>query len=164
MENNIKAWLHPCLYQMFRVLLVIFSRHTLGPLSTRSWFKHHTCLSVVDNHIHHFMITVYPSSESRFQWNSQITSKWFLEWVLCIQMASTFSRSQSESSPLGWGGKRDLRHGCVPDKSAAIGMLSCQYWPKSQRNVSSTFASRPIFIFNLPFSLPPMSVAKAGKD
>ncbi len=34
-------------------------------------------------------------------------------------MASTFTRSQSNRAPLGYGGTVDSHHGCAADKSAA---------------------------------------------
>ncbi len=60
-------------------------------------------LSVVADHVHPFMTTVYPSSNGYFQMDNasrhkaQIISDWFLEHdnVHFTQMASTVTRSQS---------------------------------------------------------------------
>ncbi len=47
--------------------------------------------------------------------------------------------SQSNRAPLGCGGTRDSHHGCADVKSSSnCVMLSCQYGPKSLRNVSNT--------------------------
>ncbi len=64
----------------------IFSWHTLGPLVP---IKHHlnatAYLSIVADHVHPFMTTVYPSSNAYFQQDNaachkdQIISDWFLE-------------------------------------------------------------------------------------
>ncbi len=56
------------------------------------------------------------------------------------QMASTVTRSQSNSAHMGCGGTGDSHHGCAADKSAtpACCLLSCRYGPKSRRNVSKT--------------------------
>ena len=65
---------------------------------------------------------------------------WTWRWVHCTQLASTVTRSKSYGAPLGCGGPRGSHHGCAADKSAAT-MLSCQYGPKSLRDVSSTLLS-----------------------
>uniref|UniRef100_A0A673HQB6 Transposase Tc1-like domain-containing protein n=1 Tax=Sinocyclocheilus rhinocerous TaxID=307959 RepID=A0A673HQB6_9TELE len=64
----------------------IFSWHTLGPLVP---IEHHlnatAYLSIVADHVHPFMTTVYPSSDGYFQQDNapchkaQIISDWFLE-------------------------------------------------------------------------------------
>ncbi len=64
----------------------MFSRHTLGPLVP---IEHHlnttAYLSIVADHVHPFMTTVYPSSDGYFQQDNapchkaQIISDWFLE-------------------------------------------------------------------------------------
>ncbi len=61
------------------------------------------------------------------------------QWVHFTQMASTVTRSQSNRAPLGCAGTGDSHHGCAVDKFIFVCvMLSCQYGPKSLRNVSST--------------------------
>ncbi len=64
----------------------IFSWHTLGPLVPIEHQLNATAyLSIVANHVHHFMTTVYPSSTGYFQqdntqyYKAQIISDWFLE-------------------------------------------------------------------------------------
>ncbi len=68
---------------------------------------------------------------------------WTWQWVHFTQMASTVTRSQSNRAPLGCGGTGDLHNGCAADKSASnCVMLSCQYGPKSLRNVSNTLLNQ----------------------
>ncbi len=69
--KNMKAWIHPALSQRFRaggggvMVWGIFSWHTLGPLAP---IEHHlnaaAYLSIVADHVHPFMTTVYPSSDA----------------------------------------------------------------------------------------------------
>ncbi len=64
----------------------VFSWHTLGPLVP---IEHHVYatayLSIVSDHVHPFMTTVYPSRDGYFQQDNapchkaQIISDWFLE-------------------------------------------------------------------------------------
>ncbi len=85
----------------------IFSWQTLGPLVPIEHCLNTTAyLSIVADHVHPFMTTVYPSSDGYFQ-------KDF------TQMASTVTRSQSNGAPLGCGGTGDSHHRCAADKSAA---------------------------------------------
>ncbi len=107
----------------------IFSWHTLGPLVPIEHCLNTTVfLSIVADHLHPFMTTVYPSSDEYFQQDNaachkaQIISDWFLEHdneFTLLQMASTVTRSQSNRAPLGCGGMGDSHHGCAADKSAA---------------------------------------------
>ncbi len=64
----------------------IFSQHTLGPLVPIEHRLNATAyLSIVVDHVHPFMTTVYPSSDDYFQQDNapchkvQIISDWFLE-------------------------------------------------------------------------------------
>ncbi len=64
----------------------IFSWHTLVPLVPIEHCLNATAyMSIVADHVHHFMTTVYPSSDGYFQQDSapchkaQIISDWFLE-------------------------------------------------------------------------------------
>ncbi len=64
----------------------IFSWHTLGPLIPIEHRLNTTAyMSIVADHVHLFMTTVYPSSDSYFQQDNapchkaQIISDWFLE-------------------------------------------------------------------------------------
>ncbi len=68
--KNMKAWIHPALTQWFRMdgngVMVwgIFSWHTLGPLVPIVHCLNATAyLSIVADHVHPFMTTVYPSSD-----------------------------------------------------------------------------------------------------
>ncbi len=103
----------------------IFSWHTLDPLVPIEHRLNATAyLSIVADHVHPFMTTVYPSSDGFFQQDAlcikvQIISDWFIEWVHFTQMASTVTRSQSNRAHLGCGGTGDSHHGCAADKSAA---------------------------------------------
>ncbi len=116
-----------------------------GPLST-NWasFKHHRlpeycfwpCPSLYD--------TVYPSSDDYFQQDNAPSQSsnhlrlvsWTWKWVNFTQMASTVTRSQSNRAPLGCGGTRFASWTC--SRQICSVMLSCQYGPKSLRNVSNT--------------------------
>ncbi len=90
----------------------IFSWHTLGPLEPIEHCLNATVyLSIVADHVHPFMTTVFPSSDDYFQQDNapchkaQIISDWFLwQWVHFTQMVSTVTRSQSNRAPLGCGG------------------------------------------------------------
>ncbi len=66
----------------------MFSWHTLGPLVSIEHHLNATAYlipSIVADHVHPFMTTVYPSSDGYFQQNNapchkdQIISDWFLE-------------------------------------------------------------------------------------
>ncbi len=83
-------------------------------------------LSIVADHVHPFMTTEYPSSDSYFKQDNapslraQIISDWFLEHdneFQFTQMASTVTKSQSNRAPLGCCGTGDS-HGCAANKSA----------------------------------------------
>ncbi len=105
----------------------IFSWHTLGPLVPIEHRLNATAyLSIVADHVHPFMTTVYPSSDGYFQqdnapcYKAQIILDWFLEHDNEFTiMASTVTRSQSNRALLGCGGTGDSHHGCAADKSAA---------------------------------------------
>jgi len=62
----------------------MFSWDTLGP-SVPIRLNATTYLSIVSDHVHHFMVTMYPSCDGYFQQDNapchkaQIISKWFLE-------------------------------------------------------------------------------------
>ncbi len=106
----------------------IFSWHTLGPLVPIGHHLNATAyLSIVADHVHPFMTTVYPSSDVYFQQDNAHVTKLkssqtgFLNmtWVHFNQMASIVTRSQSNRAPLGCGGTGDSHHGCAADKSAS---------------------------------------------
>ncbi len=103
----------------------IFSWHNLGPLVPIEHRLNATAyLSIVADHVHPFMTTVYPSSDGYFQQDNaprhkaQIISDWFLEHDNEFTLL-TVTRSQSNRAPLGCGGTGDSHHGCAADKSAA---------------------------------------------
>ncbi len=128
----------------------IFSWHTLGPLVPIEHCLNATVyLSIVADHVHPFMTTVYPSSDGYFQQDNapcrkaQIISDWFLqhdnEFFHFTQKDSTVTRSQSSRAPLGCGGTGDSHHICAAEKICSnCVMLSCQYGPNYLRNVSNT--------------------------
>ncbi len=106
----------------------IFSWHTFSPLVPIEYHLNASAyLSIVADHVHPFMTTVYPSSDGYFQQdnapchssNHLRLVSWTWQWVHFTQMASTVTRSQSNRAPLGSGGTGDLHHGCAADKSAA---------------------------------------------
>ncbi len=101
----------------------IYSWHTLGPLVPIEHSLNATAyLSIVADHVHPFMTTVYPSSDGYFQQDNvpchkaQIISDWFLEH----DNEFILIRSQFNRAPLGCGGTGDSHHGRAAEKSAAI--------------------------------------------
>ncbi len=126
--KNMKAWIiRPCLngsgWWWGCNGVGIFSWHTLVPIEHR--LNTTVFLSIVADHVHPFMTTVYhllmyfqqdnaPSQSS----NHLRLVSWTWQWVHFTQMASTVTRSQSNRAPLGCGGTRDSHHGCADDKSA----------------------------------------------
>ncbi len=105
----------------------IFSWHTLGSLVPIEHRLNATAyLSVVADHVHPFMTTVYQSSDGYFQQDNapchkaQIISDWFLEhnneFTLLKWLPVT--RSQSNRAPLGCGGTGNSHHGCAANISA----------------------------------------------
>ncbi len=106
----------------------IFSWHTLGPLVPIEHSLNPTAyLSIVDDHVHPFMTTVYPSSDAT---SSRIMHhvrklKSSQTGFLNITMSSLYSNGlhshqiSINRASLGCGGTRDSHHGCSADKSAA---------------------------------------------
>ncbi len=106
----------------------IYSWHTLGPLVPIEHRLNATAyLSIVADHLHPFMTTVYPSSDGYFQQNNaschkiQIISDWILEHhnEFSLLKWPPVNRSQSNRAPLGCGGTGDSHHGCAANKSPA---------------------------------------------
>ncbi len=132
-EFGVKNMVSSCLVSMVQagggvMVWGIFSWHTLGPLVP---IEHHlnatAFLSIVAEHVHPFMTTVYTSSDvlpagqctmSQSSNHHRLVS-WTWQWVHFTQMASTVTRSQSNRAPLGCGGTGDSHHGCAAGKSAA---------------------------------------------
>ncbi len=147
-----KAWIHPALSQRFRLwwcVMVwgIFSWHTLGPLvPTEHRLNATAYLSIVADHVHLFMTTVYPSSDGYLQQDNAPCHKLrssqtgFLNMKICSLYSnglhsnqisiqySTFGMWWNGRFPL-WMCSRQICSNCV--------MLSCQYGPKYLRNVSN---------------------------
>ncbi len=105
-------------------------------------------LSIVADHVHPFMTTVYPSSDGYFQQDNapchkaQIISDWFLEHDKVFILLKWPPQSPGlnpiySTFGMWWNGRfalwmcsRQICSNCV--------MLSCQYGPKSLRNFSNT--------------------------
>ncbi len=91
--KNIKAWIHPALTIQAGgggvMVWGIFSWHTLGPLVPIEHRLNATDYpSIVADHVHPFMTTVYPSSDGYFQQDNapchkaQIISDCFLNMTM----------------------------------------------------------------------------------
>ncbi len=107
---------------------MIFSCHTLGPLVPIEHRLNATVyLSIVADHVHPFITTVYPSSDatsSRIMHHvTKIKSSQtgFLNMTMSSLYlnASTVTRTQSNRARLGCGRTGDSHHGCAANKSAA---------------------------------------------
>ncbi len=126
----------------------IFSWHTLGSLVPIEHRLNTTAfLSIVADHVHPFMTTVYPSPDGYFQQDNapchkaQIISKWFLEhgneFTLLKWPPKSPDLNPIDHFVMWWNGRftswmcsRQICSDCV--------MISCQYGPKSLRNVFNT--------------------------
>ncbi len=129
--KNMKAWIHPALSQQIRLVVVLWcGEYFLGtiwaPLVPIEHRLNNTAyLSIVADHVHPFMTTVYPSSDDYFQQDNapchkaQIISDWFLEHDNEFTLLKWPPQSPDlNKAPLGCGGTRDSHHGCAADKSA----------------------------------------------
>ncbi len=126
----------------------IFSWHTLGPLVPIEHRLNTTdYLSIVADHVHPFMTTVYPSSDVYFQQDNapchkaQIISDWFLEH----DNEFTLLKWPPQSPDLNpveyfgmWWNRRLTSWMCSRQICSNCVILSYQYGPKSLRNVSNT--------------------------
>ncbi len=127
----------------------IFSWHTLGPSVPIEHCLNVTAyLSIVADHVYAFMTTVYPSSDDYFQQDNapchkaQIISDWFLEH----ENEFTLLKWPPQSSDLNpvehlWDVVEWEIHIMDVQLHKSVNnfvMLSCQYGPKSLRNVSNT--------------------------
>ncbi len=120
----------------------IFSWHTLGPLvPTEHCLNTTAYLSIVSDHVHPFMTTVYPSADGYFQQDNAPCHK--------AQIISDMTMSSPQSNGLHshqisiqystfgmWWNERSWM--CNWQICSNCVMLSCQYGPKSLRNVSHT--------------------------
>ncbi len=106
-------------------ILGIFSCHTLGPfVPTEHRLNAIAYLTIVADHVHPFMTTVYPSSDDYFQQDNapchkaQIISDLFLEHDNEFTLLKWPPQSP-DLNPFGMWCKKKLHHGCAADKSAA---------------------------------------------
>ncbi len=106
----------------------IFSWHTLGPLVPIEHSLNATAyLSIVADHVHPFMTTVYHllmATSSRIMHHVtklKSSQTGFLNMTMSslYSNGSTVTRSQSNRAGLVCDGKGDSHHGCAADKSAA---------------------------------------------
>ncbi len=152
--KNIKAWIHSCLvstgsgwWWWCNGVGDIFLAH-FGPLVPIEHRLNATVyLSIVADHVHPFMTTVCPSSDGYFQqdnaWchssNHLRLVSWTRQWVHFTQMASTSHQISIQWSTFGmWWNRRFTSWMCSRQICSNCVMLSCQYGPKSLRNVSKT--------------------------
>ncbi len=125
----------------------IFYWHTLCPLVP---IEHHlnatAYLSTVSDHVHPFMTTVYSSSDDYFQKDNapchkaQIISDWFLEHDNEFTLLK-WPPESPDLNPIEHLCDVVEREICIMDVQQICSncvTLSCQYGPKSLRNVSNT--------------------------
>ncbi len=122
----------------------IFSWHTLGPLVPIEYCLNATAyLRIVAEHVHPFMTTVCPSSDGYFQQDNapchkaQIISDWFPEHNNEFTLLNWPPQSPDLNSieHLWDVVEREIR---IMQICSNCVTLSCQYGPKSLRNVSNT--------------------------
>ncbi len=126
----------------------IFSKHTLGPLVPIEHRLNATAyLSIVADHVHPFMTTVYPSSNGYFLQDNapchkaQIISDWFFNMTRSSLYSNGLHSLQIsiQKSTFGmWWNGRFASWMCSRQICSKCVMLSCQYGPKSRRKVSNT--------------------------
>ncbi len=104
----------------------MFSWHTLGILVPIEHRLNATAyLSIVTDHVHPFMTTVYPSSDGYFQQDNapchkaEIISDWFLEHDNEFTLLKWPPQSPDLNPILGCGGTGVSHRGCAADKSVA---------------------------------------------
>ncbi len=122
----------------------IFSWHTLGPLVPIEHRLNATVfLSIVADHVQPFMTTVYHLLMYFQQDNApchkdQIISDWFLEHDNEFTLLHSHQISIQKSTFGMWWNERFTSWMCRRQICSNCVMLSCQYGPKSLRNVSIT--------------------------
>ncbi len=106
----------------------IFSWHTLGTLVPIEHCLNTTAyLSIVADHVHPFMTTVYSSSDATSSRIMHHVTKLkssqtgFLNMTMSLLYSNSLHSHQISinRAPLGCGGTGDSHHGCAADKSAA---------------------------------------------
>ncbi len=122
----------------------IFSWHTLGPLvPIDNHLNVIDYLSIVADHVHPFKTTVYPSSNCHFQQDnapchkSQLISDWFLEHDNEFPLLKWPPQSPvlNPIEHLLDVVEREIR---IMEVQPTNLQKSCQYGPKSLRNVPNT--------------------------
>lgn len=101
-----------------------FSWHTLGMIIP---INHHmdttSYLSIVADHVHPFMKTIYSSSNGYIQIMTNVTKvilNWFHEQVQHSSVAHSVISSESNRQPLGCGRTGYPQNGSALEKSAGI--------------------------------------------
>ncbi len=122
----------------------IISWHTLVPLVPIEHRLNATAyLSIVADHVHLFMTTVYPYFDGYFQQDfapchkAQIISDWFLEHENEFPLLKRPPQSP-DLNPKEHPWDVVEWEICIMDVQPTNLQLSCQYRPKSLRNVSNT--------------------------
>ncbi len=133
------SWLNDSGLWWWWMVWRIFSWHTLGPLvPTEHRLNATAYLSIVADHVHPFMTTVYHllmATSSRImhpchKLNHLRLVSWTWQWVHFTQMASTVTRSQSNRAPLGCGGTGDSHHGCAATNLQQLRDAIMSIWTK----------------------------------
>ena len=144
----------------------MFSWYTLGLLiPTHHWLNATAYLSIVADHVHPFMATMYPSSNGYFQHDNALCHRakvklvsWTWEWVQCSSVAFPVTRFESNRPALGCGrtGETWMRHWQI---CRNCGMQSCQHGTEFQRNV---FNSLVDLVESMPWRIEAVLRANGG--
>ena len=128
----------------------MFSWHTLGPLVPIGHRLNATAyLSIVSDHVHPFMTTMYPSSDGYFQQDNapchkaRIISNWFLEHDNEFTVLKWPPQSPDLNPIFGmWWNGSFVPWMCIPQISIKCKMLSYQYGPTFLKNAFSTLLNQ----------------------